>query len=625
MKKTFIRLLNSNDSLQHICSESFIIVINAFVHMRKSFFAVILLAVCFVNLLSAQALLTLDVVSNDAYALNKDVYGCNNWVSTRPYYLNDNSFIKKYEDLHKPTMRYPGGTPSNYLNLITGQHETWTGSKSDDQSRVTSYNNGMSNNGKPKEDIEKYIDFLSVTGGKSTFVMNMTVMSKEEISAILNLISVRGQKLDYVEMGNELYYGQYSSIIPDAATYIALAKERAQQVKAVFPEAKIGVLLPSQIYTAESFLPGEGNSQDRQELWYEALKGEDFYDALVVHLYSTVGMGSSVTAENFIEYKVAYMYAMSHVDGKLDDTFDKLKSDFPGKNFWITEYHVGGFSGEVRNYRLRYSYLGALFTSNFLLKLFSNESVTLGSWHSMVQWLTFSGNAGGLLDSDYDFGTNVNYHFFKLFGEPVKNATQYIPSTIDGISNYNGIGDHKGVFDDVEAGVFHNHETGKGHLMLINKWTKEYKINTADLEASLSAKIVKITEVSPDKTKDLTVAMEDEQSFSLTEFTSIDSEYTIEPFSVYLIEYADNASGIEASEPLKGLQVYPNPSDGQFYIENNTDCSELKWELYSLSGQLLDSAMLQGHRTSITLEHKGPHILKLIGDNFTSYKTIIIK
>ncbi len=319
--------------------------------------------------LLAQSQLVIEVDYDEAISLNPDVYGCNNLMIFNPYQLTHPGFIQKYNELGKPVLRYPGGTPANFLNLLTGFHQTWPAALERDEKRAESFNDGLKRKGKGKkgEEIEKFLEFLDITEGKSTFVMNLTVMTSDEIATMLDQIVESGQELDYVEMGNELYFGTYKTAIPDGSTYISLAKERAKLVRARFPNAKIGIMVPSQIYTKESFLPGVDNSQNRQEKWYEALKREEFYDGLVIHLYSTIGMNHKVKAADFLPYQAAYHHTIAHADKKFEATFAKLNQDFPGKEIWVTEYHVGGFSGDVRKYRLRHSYLGGLYAGNFLL------------------------------------------------------------------------------------------------------------------------------------------------------------------------------------------------------------------------------------------------------------------
>src|SRR5690606_37519651 len=108
-------------------------------------------------------------------------------------------------------------------------------------------------------------------------------------------------------------------------------------------------------------LEGPIEKGNRMEQWYRRMQNESFYDAISVHLYANVGMDGKTEKENFLPFKEAYEFAISHTDSRIAYTFDRVKADFPSKEIWLTEYHVGGFVGELRQYRLRYTFLGGLY------------------------------------------------------------------------------------------------------------------------------------------------------------------------------------------------------------------------------------------------------------------------
>lgn len=578
--------------------------------------------------LSAQNQLTLDVAYPSSIDLNPDVHGVNNWISTRPYYLSNGGFISKYNDLGKPLMRYPGGTASNYLNLAKGWHEAWPGANANDSNRVSSFNKGMTNAGKGTkgEEIGKFIDFLQATDATSTFVVNLTTMSGTDVATVLDSIKNRGEELDYVELANEVYFGQYTSIIADEASYIALAKDRADTVRSRFPNAKIGALLPSQIYTKENFLPGGGSSASRQEKWHQALKSETFYDALVIHMYSSIGMDHTVLAADFLPYQTAYNHTIAHADLKFDSTFAQLSKDFPSTDIWVSEFHVGGFSGDVRQYRLRHSYLGGLYSASFMLKLFSKPQIKIGNWHSMVQWLTYS-ESGGQLSETYNFGTKVNYHLFKLFAEPSNNSERFATVEVGNILNYTGIGQHSGSFADVEAGCFYNERTEKGYLILINKWENTYQISTTELESKLKGTLTSTTEFAPDKSLSLTAAIESEDNYSRSFISPNNGQYSILPFSVYVFEYIISGpltrSG--ANNLKTYINLYPNPSQRLISIERN-DQRFTEWKIHDTMGRLIDEGKLMGKETRLsTSKAAGVVLVSLYGKyvNPQRFKLII--
>lgn len=150
-----------------------------------------------------------------------------------------------------------------------------------------------------------------------------------------------------------------------------------------------------------------------------------------------------------------------------------------------------------------------------------------------AEWLSFK-PAKGLLDKNYDFGTKVNYHFFKIFNEPVNNSNRFVKVNFNNVLNYSGIGKHTGSFKDVEGGVFYNSgDTDKGYLMLFNKWGNTCKINRSSLEEILSGTITEYTKLSPNKTIKLEDALVSEVDFSQTMITLNDENHSILPYSGY--------------------------------------------------------------------------------------------
>ncbi len=129
--------------------------------------------------------------------------------------------------------------------------------------------------------------------------------------------------------------------------------------------------------------------------------------------------------------------------------YEQFLSHFSEKGYWCTEYHIGVFSGDVRNFRLHYSYLGRFYASAFMLKLLAHLQFTVISWHSMVQWLTYTKKGKTLLPDDYEFGANMNYAFFSLFKDLILNMTNFTTLALQGMKNYMGLGECTGVYKDV--------------------------------------------------------------------------------------------------------------------------------------------------------------------------------
>ncbi|VGO15129.1 hypothetical protein PDESU_03710 [Pontiella desulfatans] len=505
----------------------------------------------------ANPVVDVELLFGHHHRLNRNVYGANAYNISRPYYKDNGGFVDKYNALGKPAIRYPGGTAANYLDQATGWHETWPGATTKDTDRANSFNNGLINNGKSSgHDYMPFANFLVQTDAAATYVYNITTMTDAQNRTVLENIAATGAEIDCFEIGNELYYGQYAAAVPDVHDYISKAQSASVVIRDIFPNAKIGVIIPSHLFTNESFLPdGAVNDGDRQELWYSELQDENFFDAVVIHTYASVGMDGSVTADNFLSYEDAYDYSISHIDAKFNEAFDRIKTDFPGKEVFVTEYHVGGFSGDVRQFRLRYSYLGAFVTGQFMMKMFGQDHITLSSWHSMAQWFTYSAPGSNLLPDPYAFGTTLNYDFFGLFKEPVQNSDYFTPVRISGASTYNGVGGlGSGSHAEVEGGNFVNAEAGEGYLVLFNKQTTPYDVDLSLFELANGVVIQEINSVMPDDSLPLVQAVESEATFTQnTVLSPMPATLTLMPYSMHIIRY--NGGGLThvlVSEDFEG-------------------------------------------------------------------------
>lgn len=446
--------------------------------------------------------------------------------------MSNDGWQEKYNDLGKPTVRYPGGTVSNYLDLSTGWSEYWVNSNTKDTGRVESHNSGMTRNGKADgTKVEEYAEFLVETGANSTWSMNLTTMTDAETRLVLQKVKNAGAFVKYFELGNELYFSQYKSALPSHTDYFTVAKSRAEVIKEFFPDTKIGILCPSHIWSKEVFLPGGGSTGNREKDWYSymlEIKNETWYDALVIHMYMSNGINDGA---NTIEK--SYTNCIAHTDGKADEVYERLNTEFTGKEVWVTEYNVGGFSGPVP---IRGTYLAGLSTANFMAKMFKHQNVSMSSWHSLVQMILFNDPAGqSLLPNDYSFSTDLQYEFFKFFKDPILNSDQYKPLTITGNGEYTGSGDYPNQYKDMDGLTFHNSTTNKGYIILFNKKDVTYQFGKNALQNTIDGEVVAVRELTPDKNLSIDEAIKSSSNKTLGEITSTAGKYALRPYSMYML------------------------------------------------------------------------------------------
>ncbi|WP_322608848.1 hypothetical protein [Pontiella agarivorans] len=464
--------------------------------------------------------------------LQKSVFGANCLLIGRPVWYDHPEFIKRYEEAGTPFFRFPGGTPANYYNPFKGINDEIPESGRDYARRnqeILERTNGKG------QTPAGFFRFAKKTEARYSVVVNMSTLSVEENKKWLTEAKRRGADIAAFELGNELYFGSYRWAFQTPEDYLECAKKTTGMLRRIYPKAKIGVLVPSHIYTDESFLSDDVPAGlRRQEEWMEMLRGEDFFDSVVIHLYNTVGMDGKTKRKNFLPYPEAYKHALAHLNHSLDITCDLLENEFPGKSIWITEYGLGGFSGDLRSYKLRGSHLGGLFSGLMLMKFFERPSVEVSSWHSFSHFFDYIGGEQGLGEEPH-----LLYHHFKFFAEPVNKSDYYAPVNIAGCRKREGTPRHPGQYPEVEGGGFFSRSGG--YLVLINKLDTPYRLD--QFEALYKGRQRKVTfvrglQLRPREDQELSTALRDQVKLSEVEFEGADlNAVEIAPYSITRLEF----------------------------------------------------------------------------------------
>jgi len=410
----------------------------------------------------AQAIrLTIDL--DHPQPLSQDLYGANTEAMHLPVWFDQPAFAEKYKAIGRPFLRFPGGTSSNFYNPQSGLFDNDSPSDREygpQNKRLLKITNGAGR--KP----EPFFRFAREQDLRYSLVLNVCTQTFEQNKAWLERIAEAGHRVPAIEIGNEVFFGSYKWAFPTPADYMERSRKLTEVIRKLFPATKVGVVFPIQLYQDKTFVKhGERPKPSSQYQWMIVLEGEAFYDALAVHLYSQVGMSNATKPADFIPHLEGYANVMSMLENRLDPTFDELKKRFPGKELWITEYGVGGFGGDLKQYTLRYSHLGALHTDLMLLRFTRNPSVTIAHWHSYNHF--FDATEDGKRFEDQG---NLTFTHFSLFRDPIRNCDAVVPVKTTAAST------------DIEAFVF----TGKGksYLMVVNKQGREHTVGEVSLLSS---------------------------------------------------------------------------------------------------------------------------------------------
>ncbi|MGJ8680976.1 hypothetical protein, partial [Paraglaciecola sp.] len=196
-------------------------------------------------------------------------------------------------------------------------------------------------------------------------------------------------------------------------------------------------------------------------------------------------------------YTTTYLSTISHTDVQLEKTMDYLKDLYPNKKVWVTEWHVGGWGGTLRQYRLRHSYLGGLYANNFFLEMLKYPQVTMSSRHSFKQMVKLAPTSIGGSVADNFHSVEVQniakLDMMAMFKGAVLNNKYYASGSLSSMAGYKGTGDYnQSGLPDVNVGLFYNEHNDKGQVFLINKLNKSYQID----KVALSNGTASITDVT---------------------------------------------------------------------------------------------------------------------------------
>ena len=137
------------------------------------------------------------------------------------------------------------------------------------------------------------------------------------------------------------------------------------------------------------------------------------------------------------------------------------------------------------------TYLGRLFTSEFLLKQFYTPEVTAGNWHNISDFI-YNGEK---------ITKSPSFDFLKIFNTPVKECNKLAQISIKGQKYVSGNEYYSLAaikeFPEVKGGFFFNDKTA--YLFIINRLQNSYTIKNINISEK-AFKIEEITTISPEST-----------------------------------------------------------------------------------------------------------------------------
>ncbi len=304
---------------------------------------------------------------------------------------DNKSLMKCLAELASPVLRVPGGDSMNRWNWDTGR---------------------LPGQDQPGLDLSWWQALARQGGSTPMWGINVSTAAPEVTERFARRLKENGDSGAYFELGNELYYPHWGVEVGD---YIAKAKAHAAILRRYFPQCKLGVPLASypQLTKRQG---GQFAFRDRQELsgWIQALAREDFYDAAVLHLYTTpwdLGNLSKYTQE-----QVAHWGWVKADRAVIDALCGLVQQTAPGKAIWVTEwaFNASQYLQEGKGYpterrrQVHQTMLAVLHDARFLL----NAATGHNRIEVMTTWTLVDQPAVALWKRQS--GPTIRYELFRL-------------------------------------------------------------------------------------------------------------------------------------------------------------------------------------------------------------------
>lgn len=405
--------------------------------------------------------LSLKIKAKPSHSLSQDLYGANNECIFRPVWFDHPAYTARYKQIGNPFFRFPGGTGSNFYNPFTGffdDDSPSTRDYSDHNARIDKFTDGAG------RVPDQYLNWAKENDVSYSLVLNVCTQTFEQNKAWIEKLGREGRKAARIEIGNEVFYGGYKWAFPSATNYAERARKITGVIRKELPDTKVGVLVPTHLYQELSFLSKERPAATNHQFgWIKELAGKDFFDAVIMHVYSLTGMSNQTKPAGFIPYLDGYQRCDEYMMGRMDRTLANLDRLFPGKKIWMTEFGVGGFGGKLKQYKLRDSHLGALHAESMLIRFINHPSVTVAHWHSFQHFFDFLGGKQGIGEHPH-----LPYTHFTLFKDAIRQSDRVHSVTLDGAN------------DDIDATALM--KSSGGYLIVANRLGKTCSIEKPTIE-----------------------------------------------------------------------------------------------------------------------------------------------
>ncbi len=302
-------------------------------------------------------------------------------------------FLAAVRALQPGTLRYPGGTLSNYWNWRSGNF---------DAAGRQRYRGWRRLHPQLHFGLGDLQSGLQASGAQAVFDLNLLSGTLANAEAELHAAQAKGIAVRYVELGNEFYLSTPDNVraFPEAQNYAAKATRWAQALHAAFPQARIAAV------GAYMFDPAWAQRhQPRIAGWnHRVMAALHGVDAMTMHIYVPTGI---YLRRHHLRFDAASIPALlGYTLQQMHQATTQMRA-FGTLPVWVTEYNQTDWHKVPAPWGMRElpgpvdgTWTQALIVAAQTLALAQDPQVRLADVHALVS----QGAFGALFATAQAFG-----------------------------------------------------------------------------------------------------------------------------------------------------------------------------------------------------------------------------
>ena len=265
--------------------------------------------------------------------------------------IGNQAKISALKEVAPATLRFPGGSQSNFYDWKTGLLDFQANPQSSQYIKFWAQNAPKIAGTFPKGiHLEDFMPLVREIGADVILVANLETSAVESQAAWFKQLASKGILPKNIELGNEFWIAMGNDPDslrrwPDEPAAMAVMHRYEQALRPIVgPGAKFAVQAAGYAFWAAPQVK-EGLLR-RLSDWDAALRPESWFDAVTIHLYPLLEPLQQRPGGD--THEGLFRYLMARCDGGVDRTIQSVSSRAPNKEIWITEWSANGAGNYAR-------------------------------------------------------------------------------------------------------------------------------------------------------------------------------------------------------------------------------------------------------------------------------------